>query len=94
MDRDTNVKVAMTAGILSVILLILAGCLLVFNNTNDKDDDTELDKNITEYAGSSQESSEIDVSAMSLTAAMVSSTDSTVSGNSFYVTKGVVFKDI
>ena len=94
MDRDTNVKVAMTAGILSVILLFLAGCLLVFNNSNDKDDDSELDKNITEYAGSSQESSEIDVSAMSLTAATVSSTDSTVSGNSFYMTKGVVFKDI
>ncbi|MBO4911903.1 MAG: hypothetical protein J5504_04185 [Butyrivibrio sp.] len=93
MDKDNSVYVAMTAGILSIILLLLAGWLLVFGN---KDNNTE------ENEGSTQASSETDMSLESVSAASEGSSEQaepvavtkTVSGNSFYVTKGAVLKDV
>jgi len=93
MGKDNNVKIAMTAGILSMILLILVGSLLVFN-TKENDDDSMLEKNIKEYASSQQNSIDNDAAVVSLSGASSSTEITDVSGNSFYITKNAVLKDV
>lgn len=51
MERDEKIKVAITAGIAGLILLILVLYLALSGNTgNNKEDEALLDENITEYA--------------------------------------------
>ena len=51
MDRDEKIKVAITAGIAGVILLILVLYLALSGNSgNNKEDEALLDEKITEYA--------------------------------------------
>ena len=49
MERDEKIKVAITAGIAGVILLILV-LYLALSGGSSKDDEALLDENITEYA--------------------------------------------
>ena len=49
MDKDDKIKLAITSGILSIILLLLVGILVVMDKKGG-DDASKLDKNITEYA--------------------------------------------
>lgn len=55
MDNNEKIKVAITAGIVSVILLILVIFLAVTTKKDTVDDDAKLSENITDYASFSDE---------------------------------------
>jgi hypothetical protein len=108
MDREEKIKIAITAGIAGLILLILI-LFLALSGTGSKDDEQKLNDNIAEYASNLAEGAEassiaatdvsVDDAATESTSFVpyseyVNSKKGTVSGNSFYDTKGAVLKDV
>nr|WP_297766915.1 hypothetical protein [uncultured Butyrivibrio sp.] len=91
MDRDEKIKVAITAGIAGVILLILVLYLALSGNSgNNKEDEALLDENITEYAsqlnstdaGSSADASASDTSQdLAAAGSLAASTETNAGGN-------------
>ena len=109
MEREEKIKIAITSGIAGVILLILV-LFLALSGRDSKSDEQALNDSITEYASSLIEgdkatndasTSEVtsDDAATESTSVVpyseyVNSKKGTISGNSFYETKGAVLKDV
>lgn len=108
MEKEEKIKIAITAGIAGLILLILI-LFLALSGKDSKDDEQKLNDSITEYASNlaegekassiaSTDSSVDDAAAESTSfvpySEYVNSKKGTVSGNSFYETKGAVLKDV
>ncbi|WP_029232034.1 hypothetical protein [Butyrivibrio sp. VCB2006] len=109
MEKEEKIKIAITAGIAGLILLILVLFLALSGVKDSKSDEKALNDNITEYASSlveadkagdhaSLDASSEDAATESTSSIpyseYVNSKKGTVSGNSFYETKGAVLKDV
>ncbi len=108
MEREEKIKIAITAGIAGLILLILI-LFLALSGKDSKSDEQALSDNITKYASELAEGSQAASDASSEGVSDDAATESTsvvpyseyvnakkgtVSGNSFYETKSAVLKDV